>query len=280
MARSQSTCQLIAFLASLFLVAPASAQKQAQRADRSGDERIREATEQALRMAHPNLANGQLKIRRRRDLEEDLTNIAEKPVRDVFFYEMESPPLTAFDDDSISVVAVARYAEGVYQVYSFQTSEGLNSLSQQFNHLIDPLTLSIPKEKATSLAGFFLTCCVGGSLTDIELDEEGLHHAVERYYLQSYGDVWWALDTQVQWWEGFQKNASDLAPTIRFEDGRYRVVLKHLFLAAGKHPQLQEWELEISRNGEVRILAMQPIFPKQARWLFYDSRSSGAAPLP
>ncbi len=191
---------------------------------------------------------------------------------------MQSPPLTPFDDDSISVVAVARSPGEAYQLYSFEASQGFSGLSQQFNRLIYQLNLSIPNEKATSLARLFLACGGGGQLNQSVLDEEGLRHAVERYYLQTYGDIWRTLDAYLQWWQGFQKHAPDLAPTIKLENGRYLVGLKRVLTVVGKHPQLQEWELEISRNGNVRVLAIQPIFPKPTRWLFYDFKSTVAPP--
>jgi hypothetical protein len=79
------------------------------------------------------------------------------------------------------------------------------------------------------------------------------------------------LEAYTQWWQGFQTNGPAVTPTVRFENGRYRVVLKRVLMIAGRHPQLQEWDLEISRDGNVRVLAMHPIFPKQPGWLFYDS---------
>ncbi len=80
MTRAQRNSQLLGVLVSLWLVAGCSAQMRAQQARRTSDEQVREATEQALRMAHPGFGNAQLNIRRRLDLEEDLSNIAEKPV--------------------------------------------------------------------------------------------------------------------------------------------------------------------------------------------------------
>ncbi len=274
--RTQQNRQLLRIMVSLLLVCGCSAQIQAQQADQSSDEQARETIEQALRMVRPGPGNAQLKIRHRQDLEEDLSNIAEKPVRDVYFYELQSPPQTAFDDDSIRVIAVTRSTGGLYQLYNFEDSEGFSGPSEQFNRLIYQLTLSISNDRATSLARFFLACCVGGELNEIVLGEGSLRHAVERHYVQSYGDIWRALGASWEWWEGFQKNPPDLAPTIRFENDRYHVVLKRVLMVVGKHPQLQEWEFEVSRNGSVRILAMQPIFPKQTRWLFYDFRSKVA----
>jgi len=279
MTRAQRNRQLLRVAVGLLLVAGCSPQLQAHPADRSSEEQVKEATEQALRMVHPGSGNAQLKIRRRLDLEEDLSNIAGKAVKGVYFFELQSPPLTASDDGSISIVAVARTPEDVYQLYSFEGSEGFSGSSEQFNRLIYQLALSIPNEKATGLARFFLACCVGGDLNEIVLDEEGLRHAVERYYLQIYGDIWRTLDAYLEWWQGFQKHAPDLAPTMNFENGRYRVSVKRVHSVAGKHPQLQEWDLEISSKGNVIVLAIEPIFPKPTRWVFYDFKSIPGPPI-
>jgi len=59
----------------------------------------------------------------------------------------------------------------------------------EFNRLIALLSLSIPQEKATSFASFFLGSCVGGKFQEIVLDEEGLQHAVQRYYFETYGTI-------------------------------------------------------------------------------------------
>ncbi len=270
--RSCRNLQLLGVLLTLLLLPGVSVPIQAQRADYRTNDQPREAAEQAVRKAGSGSSNEPLKTRRREDLEELLLAIGEKkPVGNLYFYEMQSPPRTAFDAYSVWVVAVARSTRQVYQLYGFEASEGFNGSAQEFNRLISQLALSIPNEKATSFARFFLGCCVGGELSDVVLDEEGLRHAVQRYYFGTYGDVWRALEAYMQWWQGFQTNAPDLAPTIRFENGRYRVVLKKILMTVGRHPQLQEWDLEVSRDGEVRVLAMQPIFPKRPRWLFYDS---------
>jgi hypothetical protein len=264
--------RVLGVLPTLLLFLAAWAPVQAQRAAYLSDSQAREAAELAVRTAGSGSGNRPIKVHRREDLEELLFTIKEqKPVRNVYFYEMHSAPRTAFDAYSVWVVAVAPSTREVYELYVFEASEGLNGSLREFNRLISQLSLSIPKEKVTSFASFFLGSCVGGKLPDIVLDEEGLRHAVQRYYFETYGAIWRALETYTQWWQGFQTNASDLAPTVRFENGRYRVVLKRILMIVGRHPQLQEWDLEISRDGNVRVLAMQPIFPKQPRWLFLDS---------
>ncbi len=271
MIRTWRTLPLLGVLLTLLLFLGFSAPIQAQRADYRADDPAREAAERAWRKAGSGFSNEPLKTRRREDLEELLLAMEKNPARNVYFYEMQSLPRTAFDAYSTWVVAVSRSTREVYELCGFEASEVSNGSSQEFNRLISQLALSIPKEKATSFARLFLGCCVGEELGEIVLDEEGLRHAVERYYFKTYGGVWRALEAYTQWWECFQINAPDLAPTIRFENGRYRVVLKRVLTMVGRHPQLQEWDLQISRDGNVRVLAMQPILPKRPRWLFYDS---------
>jgi len=272
MMRTWRSLQLLGVLPTLLLFLGAWAPIQAQHAAYRSDDQAREVAEQAVRKADSSSGNESLKTRRREDLEELLLTIEEKkPVGNVYFYEMQSPPRTAFEAYSVWVVAVAPSTREVYELYGFETSIGFNGSLLEFNRLISQLSLSVPKEKATSFASFFLGSCGGGQLPEIVLDEEGLRHAVQRYYFETYGSMRRTLEAYTQWWQGVQTNVSDLGPMVRFENGRYRVVLKRILMMAGRHPQLQEWDLEISRDGNVRVLAMQPIFPKQPRWLFLDS---------
>ncbi len=269
--RTWRSLQLLGVLPLLLFLGP-WAPIHAQRVAYLGDNQAREAAELAVRNAGSGSGNQPPKIHRREDLEELLLTIEEpKPVRNVYFYEMQSPPRTAFDAHSVWVVAVAPSTREAYELYVFEASEGLNGSLQEFNRLISQLSLSIPQEKAISFASFFLGSCIGGKLTEIVLDEEGLRHAVQRYYFGSYGAVRRALEGYSQWWQDFQTTAPAIAPTVRFEDGRYRVVLKRIVMIEGRHPQLEEWDLEISHDGKVRVLAVQPVFPKPPRWLFFDS---------
>jgi hypothetical protein len=251
----------------------------AQQPTRSSDDQMNEAIEQAVSISRPSFANQQTKTRRRQDLEEDLSKIVGKPLRDVHFYDMESPAPSALNDDAVWAV-VTGSTPGTYKLYSFEGSQGFDESSQEFDRLISQLMLSIPNEKAASLAQFFLGCCVRGEVNEDVLDEEGLRHAVQRYYLQAYGDVWRTLEAYTQWWDNFQENPWDLAPTVTAEGDGYRIALKRVRLIVGTHPQLQEWNLVVSRRGAVRALSVQPIFPKKERWLSYDFRSTIAPASP
>ena len=264
--------RLLGVLPALLLFPGLSVPIQAQRAYFLTDEQAREAAEQAVSKAASGAKNEPLKIYRRADLEQFLLTVEEKkPVRDVYFYELQRPPRTAFDASSVWVVAVAGSTREVYQLYGFESWRGSNESAQEFNRLISQLALVIPREKAASFARFFLGSCAGEAPEEIVVDEERLRHAVQRYYFGTYGALWRALEAYSQWWQGFQTSVSALAPSIRLENGRYRVFLKRLQTSVGRHPQVQEWDLEISPNGEVRVLAIQPIFPKEPHWLFYDS---------
>lgn len=264
--------QLFAALPALLLFLGLAAPVQAQRAHLLTDEQAREAAEQALSKAAAISNNQPLKIYRRADLEQFLWTVEEKkPVRDVYFYEVQSSPRRASDASSVWVVAVAGSTREVYQLYGSESQRGANETAQEFNRLISQLALTVPKEKAASFARFFLGSCAGEEPEEIMLDEERLRHAVERYYFGAYGAVWRALEAYGMWWKGFQTTVSPVEPSISLENGRYRVLLKRLLIGGGRHPQVQEWDLEISPRGEVSVLAIQPIFPKEPRWMFYDS---------
>jgi hypothetical protein len=73
-----------------------------------------------------------------------------KPIGDVYFFEMQSPPRTTFEASSVWVVAVAPSRREVYELYA-ETSIGFSGSLLEFKRLIAQLSLSIPKEKATRL---------------------------------------------------------------------------------------------------------------------------------
>jgi hypothetical protein len=108
-----------------------------------------------------------------------------------------------------------------------------------------------------------------------DADGLGLRFAAENYYFAAYGDVWRALDAYVLWWQGYREAAPTFAPTLATttgadDRGNYRVALQRLVLFAGRQPQVQDLNLEVSPAGNVRVLAMQPVFPRQPGLLFYD----------
>lgn len=189
----------------------------------------------------------------------------------VLLYTMQ-PPSTAFDTSPFPVGTAVPTTRAVYSLSGFDTFRGSNESLQEFNRLISAFQLSIGKERALSLAQLFLDTSVGES-GEVALDEGGLglRLAVQNYYFAAYGEVWSALDAYAVWWEGFRRSSPILSPTITLgENGDYRIALKKLVLRGGQHPQVQNWDLGISRDGQVGVWSMQLIFPVHPGWMFYD----------
>lgn len=269
---TRRTFELLLLL-SVFLVRPGlSSPVQAQKTDPLTDV-VREVAERSVENSHAGSSEEPLNVRRRKDLEELLLSLeSKKSVKDVHFYEIQSPPGTVSESSLVWIAAVARFAQKPYNLYSFLGSAGPNAPSQEFNRFTSQLALSIPEDKATSLARLFLASCIDGDADEVVLDGDmQLRLAVQNYYLAAYGDLWRALDAYSRWWQSFQAHAPDLAPTVAIEgNGRYRVVLNRMLTFAGKHPQIQRWELEISPEAGIRVLAMHLLFPDRPSWLFYD----------
>ena len=268
------TLQSLLFLSIFFLFSPfLSSSIHAQREDPLTDV-VREVAERSVEKTHPSSSTQRLNIRRRQDLENLLWALAgKKSVNEVYFYEIQSPPGTVSESSLVWVAAVAGFAQHEYNLYSFLGSAGPTAPSREFNRLTSHLALSIPEEKAVTLARLFLGSCVDGEAKEVVLDDDTeLRLAVQNYYLATYGDIWRALDTYSRWWQSFQTHAPDLAPTVAVDkDGwRYRVVLNRMLTFPGKHPQVQRWELDVSREGQIRVMAMQLLFPDRPSLVFYD----------
>lgn len=211
-----------------------------------------------------------LTIRRRDDLERLIE--VEKPAREVRFYEVQSAPGTISEGSLTWVVAAVRSRQGAYTLYSFLGPEGPDAPSKEFNRFTSDLGLSIRQDKAESLARLFLGSCVEGDAKEVVLDDDTeVRLAVQDYYMAAYGDLWRALDAYSRWWRGFNADSPDLAPVVGADkDGRYRVVLTRLLTFTGKQPQVQKWELQISRTGDIQVSTMHLISPTQPSLMFYD----------
>ena len=147
--------------------------------------------------------------------------------------------------------------------------------------MISQLALSLDNDKAASLAQFFLDCCNRATQGEIVPDEDLLHHTIEREYLQDYGDVWRMLDAFTDWWEGYLEGAYQFPPAAISEaGGAHRITVETVVASFGMHPQLQQWNFEVSSEGEMRVLSVEPIYPKESRWLSYDFRSMIAPSIP
>jgi hypothetical protein len=242
-------------------------------ANHSSDNQERVAVRQAAELAHPDANVDQLEMSDRFDLQEELSRIADKSTLPVSFYSFHDIDSSS-DDGSLWVVVSGDSARGPAELYSFESSDDVERSSQKFNRLLFHLGLSIPNYKATSIARFFFRCCVRGAPGETITDEDDLRHSLERYYVRAYGDVWRALEAYAQWWEGYEKSAVELRPTLVLEGGLRRIVLERLILRFGMHPQLQQWDVAVSSDGSIRVFAVESIFPKQTRWLSYAFRST------
>lgn len=244
-----------------------------EQANHNGDNQVREAVRQAIELVQPEANVDQLQMSERNDLDEELSRIAKTtsgPISFYSFYDIDS----SSDDGSLWVVVPAGSSMGSDELYSFESSDSLGQSSEKFNRLLSHLTLSISDDKAASIARLFLGCCVREAHGETVSDEDGLRHSVERYYIRIYGDVWRALEAYTQWWQAYQKTAVHLPPTVVVEGGVRRIALERLILSFGMHPQLQRWEIAVSSDGSVSVLAVESIFPKQSRWLSYAFRST------
>jgi hypothetical protein len=258
---------LAAFLAAHGLSLPIHA----QRGDSLADP-VRALVEQSVVKASSVSGNARLNIRRRQDLESLLLTLQQqKSPRDVYFYEIQSPPGIVSETPWVWVVAVVGSEPDEYRLYNFLGSAEPGTASQEFNRFTSRLALLVPERGATGLARLFLTCVEGDRQEAVVDNETELRLAVQNYYFAAYGDLWRALDAYSRWWQAFQVREPSLAPTAaRDTNGRYHVILNTLVTLPGKHPQVRKWELEVSGGGEIRTLRMQLIFPDQPRWLSYD----------
>jgi hypothetical protein len=239
----------------------------------ASDNQVRQAVKQAVELAHRGTNVDQLSMSDRNDLAEELSHIVGKTTQRISFYSFYNTDSSS-DDGSVWVVVSGNSPLGSDELYGFESSDGVQQSSQKFNQLMSHLALSISNEKATSIARFFLGCCVRWAPGETVTDEIDLRHSVERYYVGIYGDVWRALEAGSQWWQGYEKSGVRLTPTIVVEGSVRRIMLQRLILSFGMHPQLQQWHVAVSSDGSVRVLAVQSIFPKQDRWLSYAFRTT------
>jgi len=244
----------------------------------ASDNQVRQAVKQAVELAHRGTNVDQLSMSDRNDLAEELSHIVGKTTQRISFYSFHNTDSSS-DDGSVWVVVSGNSPLGSDELYGFESSDGVQQSSQKFNQLMSHLALSISNEKATSIARFFLGCCVRWAPGETVTDEIDLRHSVERYYVGIYGDVWRALEAGSQWWQGYEKSGVRLTPTIVVEGSVRRIMLQRLILSFGMHPQLQQWHVAVSSDGSVRVLAVQSIFPKQDRWLSYAFRTTLAPQL-
>ena len=263
------SCFLVCACFYFSLLPPARAVQTNHNRDNQG----REAVRHAIELAQPDSNVDELQMSERDDLDDELSQIASKTTRRVSFYSFYDIDSSS-DDGSLWVVVPGDSPLGSGELYSFESSDSVGQSSEKFNRLLSRLALSVPNDKAASVARLFLGCCVRETHGETVSNEDVLRHSVERYYIRIYGDLWRALEAYTQWWQAYQKVAVPLLPTVVVDAGVRRITLERLILGFGMHPQLQQWEIAVSSNGSVRVLAVDSVFPKQSRWLSYAFRST------
>ena len=236
---------------------------------------LRAAVAQAVAIAHPEAANpSTLKILYRGDLNDDLSKISPKGT-DVSFYEAPAAAANPNGDHSVWAVVSHNAPLEPYGLYDFESSQRLDQAAQEFNRMVSQLGISVTNTNASDLARFFLECCAVGDPGDVVVSEDTLHHSVERDYMQVFGeDVYRALWSFTQWWQGFAATAYEFPPVVEPENGGFHIAVERVVLNFGMHPQLQQCNLEVSRDGNVQVGTVEAIFPRQERWLSYDPRTN------
>src|SRR5579864_6668483 len=166
---------------------------QSAQANHNRDNQKREAVRHAIELAQPSANVDELQMSERDDLDDELSQIAAKTAGRVSFYSSYDIDSSS-DDGSLWVVVPGDSPLGSDQLYSFESSDSVGQSSEKFNRLLSHLALSVPNDKAASIARLFLGCCVREAYGEIVSDEGGLRHTVERYYIRIYGDVWRGLE--------------------------------------------------------------------------------------
>ena len=238
-------------------------------------EQVRDAASLALPRSESRVDAKLLKVTRRPDLEYLLSTIVQRRgSQGLYLYQVEIPSQASYDGQWTWIVAVAARRQEAYELFSFESMGKRADVAAEFNRFASELSLSLSKSELANFAAFFLETTIPFRPGEIVLDQDTLRDSVGRHYFMAYDEAWRSIDAYSRWWHGFldAETASQLAPRTEIEpDGRYRVTLSRVVTTEGVHPQVQQWQLEISPAGNVQVTSMRTIFPKAPRWMFYDS---------
>jgi hypothetical protein len=247
-------------------------------------EQVRDTASLALPRSVSGVDAKLVKVTRRPDLEYLLSTIVQRRgSQGLFLYQVEIPSQASYDGQWTWIVAVAARRQEAYELYSFESLEKRADVAAEFNRFASELALTLSKSELANFAAFFLETTVPFRPGEVVLDQDTLRESVGRHYFTAYDEAWRSIDAYSRWWHGFldAETASQLAPRTEIEpDGRYRVTLSRVVTTEGAHPQVQQWQLEISTAGNVQVTSMRTIFPKAPRWMFYDSpQQTNVAPV-
>jgi hypothetical protein len=247
-------------------------------------EQVRDAASLALPRSEPRIDAELLKVTRRPDLEYLLSTVATRGgSQGLYLYQVEIPSQASYDGQWTWIVAVAVRGKGAYELYNFESMGKRADVAAEFNRFASELSLSLSKSELANFAAFFLETTIPFRPGEIVLDQDTLRESVGRHYFTAYGEAWRSIDAYAELWHGFldAKTVSELEPRAEIErDGRYLVTLHRVVTTEGAHPQVQQWQLEISPEGNTQITSMRTILPKAPRWMFYDSpQQANVAPV-
>jgi hypothetical protein len=247
-------------------------------------EQVRDAASLALPRSESRLDAKLLKVTRRPDLEYLLSTIVQRRgSQGLYLYQVEIPSQASYDGQWTWIVAVVVRRQEVYELYSFESMGKRTDIAAEFDRFASELSLSLSKSDMTNFAAFFLETTIPFRPGEIVLDRDTLRESVGRHYFTAYDEAWRSIDAYSRLWPGFvdAKTVSDLGPRAEIErDGRYRVTLHRVVTTEGAHPQVQQWQLEISPEGNAQVMSMRTILPKAPRWMFYDSpQQTNVAPV-
>src|ERR1700674_687359 len=247
-------------------------------------EQVRDAASLALPRSESRVDAKLLKVTRRPDLEYLLSTIVQRRgSQGLYLYQVEIPSQASYDGQWTWIVAVAARRQGAYELYSFESMGKRADVAAEFNRFASELSLSLSKSELANFAAFFLETTVPFRPGEIVLDQDTLRESVGRHYFRAYDEAWRSIDEYSRWGQGFlaAETASQLGPRAEIEpDGRSRVTLHRVVPTEGAHPQVQQWQLEISPEGNAQVTSMRTILPKAPRWMFYDSpHQTNVAPV-
>jgi len=247
-------------------------------------EQVRDAASLALLRSESRVDAKLLKVTRRPDLEYLLSTIVQRRgSQGLYLYQVEIPSQASYDGQWTWIVAVVARRQEAYELYSFESMGKRADVAAEFNRFASELSLSLSKSELANFAAFFLETTVPFRPGEIVLDQDTLRESVGRHYFTAYDEALRSIDVYSQLWHGFldAETASKLGPRAEIEpDGRYRVTLHRVVTTEGAHPQVQQWQLEISPEGNAQVTSMRTILPKAPRWMFYDSpRHTNVAPV-
>ena len=238
-------------------------------------EQVRDAASLALPRSELGLDAKLLKVTRRPDLEYLLSTIVQRRgSQGLYLYQVEPPSQASYDGQWTWIVAIVARRQETYELYNFESMGKRTDVAAEFNRFASELSLSLSKSELTNFAAFFLETTIPFRPGEMVLDQDTLRESVGRHYFTAYDEAWRSIDAYSRLWQGFldTETVSKLEPRAEIEpDGRYRVTVHRVVTTEGAHPQVQQWQLEISPEGSAQVTAMRTILPKAPRWMFYDS---------